>query len=125
MPISVCVRTERGEDISFFVQFQHIVRGDAVDEFPLLNQIDPYGLTIFNRFQVVLLMRELTRAAELANETPRESLGEVLGLDAIPTDARVLKGDLKEAVLALVRDVLKLCELAQGGVHRYVWFVGD
>lgn len=124
MPISVSVRTERGEKISGVVPFQHIVRGDAVDEFPLLNQIDPYGLTIFNRFQVRLLIRELTRAAELANETPRERLGEVLGLDAIPTEARVLKGDLKQAVLTLVSDVLELCEIAQG-VHLYLWFVGD
>jgi hypothetical protein len=125
MPISVCVRSERSQDISGFVQYQRIVREDAVDEFPLLNQIDPYGLTIFNRFQVVLLMRELTRAAELTDVTPREILGEVLGLDAVPKYARVLKGDPKEAVLALVDDLLKLCEFAQGGVHRYLWFIGD
>lgn len=65
-------------------------------EYPMLSGIDPYSDTVFNERRVPLLLGELDRMPP----------GEVLD----------------EASRAEIR---RLCDVVRGGVHLYLWFIGD
>jgi hypothetical protein len=62
MPINAVLQSERGEALESVIDFH----GDLASiwpvedaSYPLLQYIDPYGNTIFNRYQMVQLIREL------------------------------------------------------------------
>jgi hypothetical protein len=64
----------------------------------VLRFIDPYGDTVINRLQAEPLVAELEpRLHEIPDEADRDR----------------------------VADVVELLHRCSGGVHLYVWFVGD
>ena len=96
--ITVQVRGGRGD-----VVLSSECRLDWVDlrhvdenEFPCLGSLLPYADTIFNERQVIRVRREL--------ESQR--IRELLGVDT--------------AV-----EIERLCLAVEGGLHRYLWFLGD
>jgi hypothetical protein len=66
-------------------------------QFPLAGSIDPYGDTIFNRFQAANLLLEWVDLTSLVKEP-------------------------EQPVMEAVRNLLVKC---RDGVHLYVRFVGD
>jgi hypothetical protein len=68
-------------------------------ETPLLVAVDPYGDTVFNRFQVE---RQLPREVALLRERLTDS-----------------------HAVAMLDELERLMALATERVHRYLWFVGD
>lgn len=68
-------------------------------ETPLLVAVDPYGDTVFNRFQI-------------ERQLPREV--EHLRRHVTDTSATEMLDELE-----------RLMAVATEGVHRYLWFVGD
>jgi hypothetical protein len=70
-----------------------------VRDTPLLVGVDPYGDTVFNRFQI-------------ARQLPRE--------------VEYLRGQLTARETALMLDELeRLVTVATERVHRHLWFIGD
>jgi hypothetical protein len=68
-------------------------------ETPLLVAVDPYGDTVFNRFQCEQqLPREIAYLAEHLHK----------GTD-----------------IAMLDELKSLMEIATTRVHRYLWFIGD
>jgi hypothetical protein len=63
----------------------------------LLSQIDPYGDTIFNKGQMLLLSQEIDNDQEPRGDDEREFLFQVQAL----------------------------CHEGQRKPHRYLWFLGD
>jgi hypothetical protein len=99
MPISLVLRTERGEEIRrairAYVPAEVTISGI---EYPLLGGIDPYSNTIFNARQ----MRQLLVEVE-----------------------RLLQGKLSSEERASLETVAELCREGQSRAHRFLWFVGD
>ena len=116
MPISVVVRTERGERVASLAEMVEYLPSatsrdphfgaapfplaplDEPDAYPMLSSVDPYGLTCFNRQQVPRLLDELK---------------DVQAID--PDDAR---RTFIAGLRVLVAEHLRR-------PHTYLWFVGD
>ena len=100
--------------ITMWVRKEMPARGDRIDEgalawkvpqgvlnfrdTPLLVAVDPYGDTVFNRFQIE---RQLPREVEF--------LREHLDLGSQP----------------MLAELERLMAVATEHVHRYLWFIGD
>ncbi len=93
------LRNERGETLACVadVCLQPIVPAMDDASSPCLRFIDPYGDTVFNRWQARPLRDELLAAVETLDSAHRDSVSNVLSL---------------------------LDQCAEGN-HLYVWFVGD
>lgn len=83
MPINVCLRTESGHVVSVpgnaFLESQDVP--EVTDQsFPYLRLLDPYGDTVFSRWQMVAVLPELER---LALAHPSERMDAILGLARI------------------------------------------
>ncbi|MEQ4205769.1 hypothetical protein [Actinopolymorpha sp. B9G3] len=65
---------------------------------PLLVAVDPYGDTVFNRFQI-------------ERQLPRE--------------VRFLREQLDAGFQPMLDELERLMTVATERVHRYLWFVGD
>ena len=98
MPINVAWQDERGKVLERWSGF---ISGDLVERAAsstvCLRFIDPYGDTIFNRYQVPVLVQELEALAKQIDGDERESIEGLL------------------AFLTASRD----------RVHTYVRFIGD
>lgn len=126
MGIDVIVRTERGEGLSEFLPFSQIVGPGKRDEFPLLTHLDPYGNTIFNRFQVETLQRELDVVAGLIGDVGVSAAANILGTHE--DNGRLgdaARAEVEAGLPGLIEKLDELCALSLKRPHRYLWFVGD
>jgi hypothetical protein len=102
--ISMWVRTESPEpgdriDDSGWIAWKVPSGVLNLRDTPLLVAVDPYGDTVFNRFQI-------------SNQLPRE--------------LQYLRGRMTDSESAAILDELeRLMSVATEKVHRYLWFIGD
>lgn len=103
MPVSMWVRDEMPERSERIAEgaVPWKVPGGVLNlrDSPLLVAVDPYGDTVFNRFQI-------------EQQLPREI-------------AYLRQHLTSNADVAMLDELDRLADLATERVHRYLWFVGD
>jgi hypothetical protein len=127
MSIFVQVRSEAGEPVDRETGFgyQQIVSWSHRQRFPLLCFIDPYGLTIFNRAQVLGLSDELRAIADLVARDGVLATARELGVAERSQHEEIVGWDLERDYVPLIEKLLEACKLTLERQHRYLWFIGD